>query len=50
MNFEQSKKVGANRSFGIEGMKERIDLINGMIDINSVHNKGTFVKIEVPLK
>jgi len=49
-SFEQSKKVGANRSFGIEGMKERIDLINGMIDINSVLNKGTFIKIEVPLK
>jgi two-component system sensor histidine kinase DegS len=49
-NFEQLKKFGTSRSFGIEGMKERVDLINGTININSILNKGTFIKVEVPLK
>jgi signal transduction histidine kinase len=49
-SFEQSNKAGVIRSFGIDGMKERVDLINGMIDINSILNKGTFIKVEVPLK
>ena len=49
-SFEQSKKVGKSRSFGIEGMKERVDLINGIIDINSILGKGTLIKVEIPLK
>lgn len=49
-SFEQSKKVGMSRSFGIEGMKERVDLINGIINISSILYKGTCVKVEVPLK
>ncbi|MDF2591150.1 MAG: histidine kinase,GAF protein [Clostridia bacterium] len=48
--FEQSKNVGASRSFGIEGMKERVGLINGIIEISSILYKGTIIKVEVPLK
>lgn len=48
--FEQSKQVGVSRSFGIEGMKERVELINGIISINSIPYKGTIIKVEAPLK
>ncbi|MDF2841086.1 MAG: histidine kinase,GAF protein [Clostridia bacterium] len=39
----------ANGGFGIEGMKERVDLINGSIDINSAIGIGTVIKVQVPL-
>jgi two-component system sensor histidine kinase DegS len=48
--FNQTKQVGAGRSFGLEGMKERVNLINGMIDISSILYKGTTIKVEVPLR
>lgn len=49
-SFEQLNKVGTSRSFGIEGMKERVDLINGIIEISSILYKGTIIKVDVPLK
>ena len=36
-------------AFGIVGMKERIDLLKGSIDINSSIGKGTVILIKVPL-
>ena len=36
-------------AFGIVGMKERIDLLKGSIDINSSIGKGTVIMIKVPL-
>jgi two-component system, NarL family, sensor histidine kinase DegS len=36
-------------AFGIIGMKERIDLLKGSIDINSSIGKGTVILIKVPL-
>ena len=36
--------------FGLTLMKERIKLINGKILISSKEDKGTCIKIEVPLK
>ncbi|MCH7320635.1 sensor histidine kinase [Solibacillus sp. MA9] len=36
-------------SFGIIGMKERIDLLRGNMNINSVVGKGTTVLIKIPL-
>ena len=38
-----------NSGFGIEGMKERVELINGSIDIISTIGIGTVIKINVPL-
>ena len=35
--------------FGIEGMMERVELINGTIDIFSTIGKGTVIQISVPL-
>ena len=36
-------------AFGIVGMKERIDLLKGSIDITSSIGKGTVIMIKVPL-
>lgn len=44
------KHVEIERGFGIEGMRERVELINGSISINSSINKGTTISIKVPLK
>lgn len=43
------KHVEIERGFGIEGMKERVELINGSMSINSAINKGTTISIKVPL-
>lgn len=37
------------RGFGIEGMMERVELINGSISIDSAIDKGTVINIKVPL-
>jgi two-component system, NarL family, sensor histidine kinase DegS len=44
-NTEESKKG----SFGIMGMKERVDLLDGDISIDSKPGAGTIVLIKVPL-
>lgn len=49
-SFEQTLQIGVSRNFGMEGMKERVSLINGIIDINSILYKGTSIKVEVPLR
>lgn len=49
-NIQQAQQVGISRGFGIEGMKERVELINGMIDIHSTLLKGTVIQVQVPLK
>ena len=36
-------------SFGIIGMKERIDLLKGSINISSMIGKGTTVLMKIPL-
>ncbi|MBS1626391.1 MAG: PAS domain S-box protein [Bacteroidetes bacterium] len=36
-------------TFGLLGMKERVKLINGTININSVINAGTEITLEIPL-
>ena len=45
--FEVSKKKSG--SFGIMGMKERIDLLDGDITIHSKPSEGTVVLISVPI-
>lgn len=44
-------KVGAEKenSFGIVGMKERVDMLGGEIEIKSTLNVGTTVMIRVPI-
>lgn len=43
------KNVKTNRNFGLLGMKERVDLLNGEFKIKSSINKGTTIYISLPL-
>lgn len=47
--LNQPRHTEIERGFGIEGMTERVELINGSISINSEINKGTEISIKVPL-
>ncbi|MBT2572875.1 two-component sensor histidine kinase DegS [Bacillus sp. ISL-51] len=42
-------KQKKNKSFGLLGMKERVDLLEGTITIDSEIGLGTFIMIKVPL-
>ena len=44
-NPEEGEKVG---SYGIIGMKERVDLLDGELKIDSEINKGTTIKVVIP--
>lgn len=48
--FELDKVREGQESFGILGMKERVELFRGEIDIISVLGKGTQVIVKVPIK
>jgi two-component system sensor histidine kinase DegS len=47
--LRQQKHAEMERGFGIEGMMERVELINGSISIDSAIDKGTVIDIRVPL-
>lgn len=47
--FDMDKSADG-KHFGLTLMKERINLINGKIQISSKENKGTCIEIEVPLE
>lgn len=40
----------SNNSFGVIGMKERIELVDGKLTINSIKGKGTTVYMHIPYK
>ncbi|MGG4491615.1 MULTISPECIES: sensor histidine kinase [Bacillaceae] len=42
-------KQNQNKSFGLLGMRERVELLNGRITIDSKIGLGTFIMIQVPL-
>lgn len=49
--FEPHKAIGSERdSFGLLGMRERVELLNGQIRIDSVANKGTEIQVTIPVK
>ncbi|MBI2165251.1 MAG: HAMP domain-containing protein [Chloroflexi bacterium] len=47
--FEPSDVRGGGRGMGLEGMRERADLINARLEVTSSPGKGTRVKVEFPL-
>lgn len=49
VGFEMAGEVG-QESFGLMGMKERIGLLGGDINVKSVKGKGTQIFVKVPLK
>ena len=44
------KEMKKETSFGLIGMRERVDLLDGKLMIDSEIGKGTTVTITVPLK
>ncbi|WP_299888193.1 tetratricopeptide repeat-containing sensor histidine kinase [uncultured Lacinutrix sp.] len=47
VGFNTQKRVSG---IGLQNIKERLSLLNASIDIDSVINRGTAVRIEIPLK
>lgn len=46
--MEQSRDQSGKSHFGLIGMKERVELLQGHIDIESVPGQGTRIRIQVP--
>jgi two-component system, NarL family, sensor histidine kinase DegS len=38
----------ANGGFGLVGMRERVELVEGRLLIDSTHGKGTVIRAELP--
>ncbi|HLR72893.1 MAG TPA: sensor histidine kinase [Pseudogracilibacillus sp.] len=49
IGFDMKEKSGDN-SFGIIGMKERIELLEGKLMIDSKEGKGTTIRMNIPYK
>jgi PAS domain S-box-containing protein len=43
-------QIEGNQSFGIIGMRERVNILKGHIDIKGAPNRGTTVKVTIPLE
>ncbi len=48
VGFDASKQTREGRGFGLYNLKERVEMVNGIIDIQSRVNQGTQVKISIP--
>jgi len=46
----KEKQIDNSESFGLIGMRERARFLGGEIDIKGIPNKGTTVKLEIPIK
>ncbi|TJY41933.1 histidine kinase [Cohnella pontilimi] len=46
----ESRAKAAHSQFGLMGMRERVELLQGKIEIESFVGQGTKIKIEVPIK
>ena len=44
------EQLTKSRSFGIMGIRERADFLQGKVKINGIPDKGTTVKVTIPLK
>jgi len=50
VGFDVDHHVGSNEGhFGLEGIRERIDRLNGDMELTSSRESGTFVRITIPL-
>lgn len=48
--YEEKNDMKNDKHFGLSLMKERIDLLNGKINISSLEGNGTKIHMEIPLK
>lgn len=46
VGFDETK---SSDGIGLLGMRERVDSVKGIIDIRSVKNKGTTIRVELPI-
>jgi len=44
------KDINKGRALGLLGIKERVELLNGRIEIKSEIQKGTEIRINIPLE
>lgn len=44
------KQIEDSRSFGIMGIRERVNLWNGQVGITGKHSKGTTVSVTIPIR
>lgn len=49
VGFDKKETLTQNKNFGLSIMKERVDLLSGMMHIDSKIKTGTSIKINVPL-
>ncbi len=50
MGYHENEIGNKDRYFGLQIAKERLQLVKGTLDINSSLNKGTKIKITIPIK
>ncbi|WP_400162303.1 sensor histidine kinase [Brevibacillus sp. TJ4] len=50
VGFDMEKKLVKGKSFGLLGMQERTQLLEGEMEVNSVPGEGTKVLFQIPLK
>ena len=43
------EQIDSTKSFGIFGMRERINILNGEMEIIGEHGKGTRVRVSIPV-
>ena len=48
--FDVDKTIQKPLGYGLYNMKERIEIVNGTLDIQSEKNKGTTIRIKIPNK
>ena len=48
--YEEQNDMKNEKHFGLSLMKERIELLNGKINISSLEGKGTKIHMEIPIK
>ncbi|MGG1664367.1 sensor histidine kinase [Brevibacillus sp. NRS-1366] len=50
VGFDLDKRMANGNSFGLLGMKERVQLLEGLVDLQSAPGEGTRVIFQIPLK
>jgi len=49
-NFDEYKKTAGAAKMGLRGIRERVEILKGKINLETGHNKGTKITIELPLE
>jgi signal transduction histidine kinase len=44
----QTKEIGETQGYGLYNMKERVEIVGGVLEITSEPRRGTTIKINIP--